>query len=228
MTILTQTVEYRGRDIPISEMKPNSTKKICVCCPSCGEVRETWLRVIARHGNHKCHQCTLKERAQQLEVGTRFGLLTVVSPASESGKSVCLCECGAIIEVDNYNLKSGHTRSCGCLKQNNFEGATRVSGAQHGRWRGGVTPANQRVRQSTEYANWRTEVFERDSFTCQKCGQLGGKLRAHHIECFAENKGKRTDADNGITFCYGCHRAFHALYGRKNNNQQQIGEFLGG
>ena len=227
MTILTQTVKYRGRDIPISEMKPNSSKKIHLRCPSCGEVRETWLKVIARHGNHRCHQCTLKERAQQLETGARFGLLTVVSPASESGKSVCLCECGTVVEVDNYNLESGHTRSCGCLKRHNFDDAARVSGARHGRWKGGVTPENVRVRCSTEYANWRAEVFERDNFTCQRCGQLGGKLRAHHIEPFAENKDRRTDVDNGITLCHECHRRFHALYGKKNNNWQQIEEFLG-
>lgn len=225
MTILTQTVEYRGCDIPISEMKPNSDKKIRVRCPSCRAVRETWLKVIMRHDNHKCHQCTLKERKQILEPGTKFGKWTVVTPAAKRGKSVCRCECGKTAEVDNYGLKSGDTRSCGCLKKHNFDNVVRVSGMQHGKWRGGITPTNHKIRQSTEYKDWRTQVFERDRFKCQRCSRLGGELRAHHIQPFAEKKDLRMNVDNGITLCLKCHRLFHAFYGRKNNNQQQIEQF---
>ena len=226
MTILTETAHYRGRDIPICEMRPNSAKKIEVRCPSCGTIRETWLKVITRRGNHKCHQCTLKERKQTLEIGAQFAKWTVLSPAKRTGKSICRCECGKIAEVDNYALKNGGTCSCGCLKKHNFDNVVRLSGAQHGRWKGGVTSANHKIRQSTEYKYWRSRVFERDKFQCQKCGQVGGRLRAHHIQPFAEAKHLRMDVDNGITLCYGCHKLFHTTYGRANNNQSQIEQFL--
>ena len=228
MTILTRAVEYRGHDIPISEMKPNSSKKIRVECPSCGTVRETWLKVITRRGNHQCHQCTLKERKQILKPRTKFGRWTVLGPAEKSGKSICYCECGMVAEVDNYGLKSDDTRSCGCLKKHNFDNAIRANGAQHGRWKGGITPTNHKIRQSVEYKNWRWRVFERDNFQCQRCNKLGGELRAHHIQSFAENDALRMNDNNGITFCFKCHNLFHALYGRRNNNRQQIKQFLEG
>ena len=30
------------------------------------------------------------------------------------------------------------------------------------------------------YDIWTKPIFERDHFTCQKCGQSGGRLEAHH------------------------------------------------
>lgn len=36
-----------------------------------------------------------------------------------NGKYRCSCECGGTCEVFASNLKSGHTKSCGCLKQKN-------------------------------------------------------------------------------------------------------------
>lgn len=50
--------------------------------------------------------------------GRRFGLLTVVrpDPDSKNGKTkwICVCDCGATRSVYTYNLKNGHTTSCGC------------------------------------------------------------------------------------------------------------------
>lgn len=50
--------------------------------------------------------------------GRRFGLLTVVRPdlSCKNGKTkwVCQCDCGSVRSVYTYNLKNGHTTSCGC------------------------------------------------------------------------------------------------------------------
>ena len=66
------------------------------------------------------------------------------------------------------------------------------------------------IRNSGDYSEWRTAVFERDDYTCQICGQHGGKLNAHHIERFADNPDKRLDIDNGITLCEKCHKKVHS------------------
>lgn len=77
-------------------------------------------------------------------------------------------------------------------------------------WRGGVTPENQRLRQSLEYREWREAVFRRDAYTCQRCGDnRGGNLRGHHIQGWADHPALRFDVENGITLCESCHIAVH-------------------
>lgn len=64
-------------------------------------------------------------------------------------------------------------------------------------------------RRSVEYSNWRTQVFERDDYTCQICKQRGGPLEAHHIKSFKHYKRDRYKVSNGITFCEQCHKRVH-------------------
>lgn len=57
--------------------------------------------------------------ASQFE-GQRFGRLTVLerAPSVKSGNSywLCECDCGRRNTVVSHSLKSGSTKSCGCLK----------------------------------------------------------------------------------------------------------------
>jgi hypothetical protein len=50
--------------------------------------------------------------------GQRFGMLTVLTRNmnTQSVSWRCLCDCGNISTVSPCHLKSGHTKSCGCLK----------------------------------------------------------------------------------------------------------------
>src|SRR3990167_545526 len=73
-------------------------------------------------------------------------------------------------------------------------------------WKGGITPANTKVRNSIQYRLWRESVFARDNWTCQECSQRGGELEAHHIKSFREYPELRFTIDNGITFCIACHK----------------------
>jgi len=82
-------------------------------------------------------------------------------------------------------------------------------GENHWNWKGGITPKNQRERSSGEYAAWRKDVFTRDNYTCQHCGQRGGSLNAHHIQPWAKYPDKRYAVENGITLCAACHKAEH-------------------
>ncbi|MGM0214928.1 HNH endonuclease [Enterococcus sp. AZ109] len=65
------------------------------------------------------------------------------------------------------------------------------------------------IRSSGEYARWRTAVYERDNFVCQKCGQVGGDLNAHHVKPFAKFPDLRFDISNGQTLCETCHKNIH-------------------
>jgi len=105
-------------------------------------------------------------------------------------------------------------------------------GENNGRWQGGITSINEKIRNSEEYLNWKLSVFKRDEYICQCCGN--GKesiLHAHHIENFSTNEDIRFDINNGITLCKSCHDpaikgSFHNTYGTRNNNLEQLMVFI--
>jgi uncharacterized protein (DUF2225 family) len=106
-------------------------------------------------------------------------------------------------------------------------------------WKGEIVDENRRARDCWKYDEWRDNVFNHDDYTCQCCGNRGGRLNAHHIKDFAQYKDLRYDLKNGITLCENCHDAnisgsFHNIYGTHyktpieleqyiNNKRQQLG-----
>lgn len=58
--------------------------------------------------------------------GKRFGRLFVVCPAPRKNNRTawcCRCNCGNYTDVLTYNLTSGNTKSCRCLKKEKFYGS---------------------------------------------------------------------------------------------------------
>ena len=142
--------------------------------------------------------------------GQKLPQYTGVNNTRYTSVEVVCEECGKKFIVKNY--RKNETKFCSrkCHYINVDEGKT---------------PENERIRHSTEYKKWRELVFERDDWTCQKCLERGSFLHAHHVEGFSENKDKRFDIDNGITFCKKCHYKFHSGYGFRKNTQEQIKYF---
>jgi len=85
---------------------------------------------------------------------------------------------------------------------------TRPVGEKNYNWKGGVTPINTAIRHSKEYTAWRTHVFQRDNYTCQGCGQVGGVLHADHELPFSQYPSLRFEILNGRTFCVSCHKKY--------------------
>ena len=58
----------------------------------------------------------------KLRAGQRFGRLTVLESTDQRTKGghiicKCICDCGGKVFVEKNHLRSGHTKSCGCLKK---------------------------------------------------------------------------------------------------------------
>lgn len=67
----------------------------------------------------------------------------------------------------------------------------------------------QDVRRSSAYRRWHDTILKRDEYTCQICGQVGGRLNVHHIKPFAKYPKLRLELSNGVTLCERCHRNIH-------------------
>jgi len=81
-------------------------------------------------------------------------------------------------------------------------------GSNNPNWKNGKTKRSQQVRNSEQYIQWRSRVFERDNWTCQTCYKRGCYLEAHHIKSFSDvldNFRELWNIDNGVTLCEECH-----------------------
>jgi hypothetical protein len=102
-----------------------------------------------------------------------------------------------------------------------------LSGNKNPNWKGGITDKNVSLRSCVDYHLWRETIYEKNSYSCQKCGDnTGGNLEAHHICNFADYPDLVFAIDNGIAFCKNCHHEFHRKYGVRYNTTEQIKQFL--
>jgi len=88
----------------------------------------------------------------------------------------------------------------------------RFGSNNHWNWKGGITNKNSKIRASDKYKEWRTNVFERDNYTCQHCDNKNRELVAHHINRFSNFPDERLSINNGITCCRSkCHYELERL-----------------
>jgi hypothetical protein len=117
-----------GRLVAVEQVSESPAKWLCKCdCGNTAIVRGDCLRI----GRTKSCGCLAKETQSRIGseskgrpskrlddlTGRRFGLLTVLShvPGSSPTKWNCICDCGKKTITAAGKLKSGLTRSCGCL-----------------------------------------------------------------------------------------------------------------
>lgn len=127
--------------------------------------------------------------AKQLE-GQVFGRLTVMRRAgSKAGRVTwaCMCECGSTVEVISNALTSGHTKSCGCWKDER----NRSTPLKHGHARRGtkLTPT---------YKTWQammTRCYNPKVKSYKDYGGRGVKVCDgwHYFENFLAYMGERPD-----------------------------------
>lgn len=143
--------------------------------------------------------------------GKSFSKLPSDSSRYWPKKKFCSRECGPTFKKGDPGPWLGKKRP-------------QITGEKHYLWNG-MTPIAEQIRKCFEYRQWRSDVYTRDDFTCQYCGQRGGKLHADHIKQLAfiisENEIKTLEQaiecaelwnlNNGRTLCAPCHRKIPAF-----------------
>ena len=127
-------------------------------------------------------------------IGQRFGRLTVIGLRSvkQRIRAVCRCDCGSQKEVQKKDLKSGHTKSCGCFMRERVAEIRMTHGdARHRSGR----------KRAAEYLAW-TEMKKR-------CGN-------------PKHKSYQNYGGRGIKVLYASYEAFLADVGRKPSPKHSI------
>lgn len=159
-------------------------------------IRVEYLRnwdIFTRFEVFQCDECfrEIPENYPRVNVGTN--------------RHLC-CECG---------FKKGCIQEQDFLNFNGVCLSNAHASIRHGEvviWVGERAPwekSKQDLRRTSAYQKWRKSVFERDRYTCQVCGQVGGRLNAHHIKLFSKYPQLRLKLSNGLTLCESCHRNIH-------------------
>ena len=83
------------------------------------------------------HACGMQVGMAKFDIsGEKYGRLTAVSRTEHAGSCAywtCQCECGETCVVATSDLRSGHTRSCGCLRREIAPKASLTHGNTRGR-----------------------------------------------------------------------------------------------
>lgn len=193
--------------------KNNNVRWLCKC--SCGTEKVVDKYSLV-NGRTKSCGCL---RNIYIEDGSIFGRWKVLHKVEDKHDSayLCRCECGSEYIVKGSTLTLGKSKGCQRCS---------LLGENNPRWNPNLSDDDRMInRNYPEYIQWRNEVFNRDSYTCQVCNKHGGTLNAHHIESFSDNPELRTALSNGITLCEECHKNFHHQYGYGNNTKAQLNEF---
>ena len=200
-------------------------RKYVMCSCKCGNERLVRLDSLLKGESKSCgcyqHEVAAKVGHNTLipMAGKQFSRLSVIERHGSEipAKWFCKCVCGNETIVDGVLLRSGNTRSCGCLRKEL---------ARERAYNPALTDEYRRERyerfQTVEHREWRKTVYERDDYVCQVCGyDKGGILVAHHKDSWDSNPDVRLAVDNGETCCERCHKKFHGTFGYGQNTQQQ-------
>lgn len=126
------------QDLTTNRSSKRGARWICKC--DCGTIKSV-LGYSLRMGRTSSCGCKNSQTHILDLTGKRFGKLLVLhqDTASQKGKGgarwVCICDCGEITRVRSSALRSGQTKSCGCLKKYNTHNNHDLSGKEFGWWK---------------------------------------------------------------------------------------------
>lgn len=187
-------------------------------CPSCKTRMIEPLEYTKQQWNSRkyCSSACIprKSTTKQCE---NCGISMKLFPC-DAAQKYCSRACSNIGKTGRHLSEAHRLKLSKALKglKRSAEYKKKISGANSHLWKGGITPIGTKIRNSPEYAVWRKHVFQRDDYTCQACGQRGGKIQADHELSFALYPDLRFEILNGRTLCIPCHKLTPTYLKRPN------------
>ena len=153
-------------------------------------------------------QITVLGQREKAMIGNKFGRLTVIK---ENGRTkdrhilwLCQCSCGTYTEVSGKRLRSGWTRSCGCLQ--------RDITAERNKKNKGIRRVEHRLKDIPEYSVWNSMLTRCNNKNRDNYARYGGRditvcKRWLTFKNFYADMGKRSEGmtieriDNNEGYC---------------------------
>lgn len=171
-----------------------------------------------------------------IEMGQKFGRLTVAGDGGwyvyQNGKRrkkfLCLCECGNYISVEGSNLKSGNTKSCGCMNIDMLRDRSTTHGGRRDRlysiWTNmkqrclsetnksyndyggrGITICDEWIESYASFMKWAVEHGYDESLPYYKCSldriDVNGPYSPDNCR-WVDSKEQARNRRNTIMFCH--------------------------
>lgn len=112
-----------GRLTVISPAESRNGRTYWLCRCDCGKEKSFLASNLVSRKSTSCGCVSFKKRTNIS--GKQFGYLTAIECVGvTSDKNTlwkCRCDCGNEVIVRNNNLKSGHTTSCGCRREEFYQ-----------------------------------------------------------------------------------------------------------
>lgn len=212
----------------LSDEYINAKHRLEIRCP---EGHEFKTRIADfREGVRKCRDCAINDsRTPFEEVKKSFEEMGYVLLETDyinrytPMKYICPKHPDEVKEISLGSIRGGH----GCYEC----GLERISGKNSVHYNHDLSDEERSLdrRYDPKEREWRIKVFERDKYTCQRCGNSGrSDLNAHHKDAHHWCVDRRYDETNGVTLCESCHKDFHQEYGYRNNTEEQFDEWING
>lgn len=205
--------------------------KITFICSECGEKQTTTLKSRKNFNKDKitwCGKCcthkdiSWKNSFEKIKNIAEKHNLELLSSKEEYkncySKLKFKCACGNVFFTTVKQLHKGKT----CCNECSYINKCGENNYLYDSSRGD----KERDRERSCIRKWRNEVYQRDDYTCQKCGKRGGNINAHHINGYSWDRKNRLNINNGITLCEECHKEYHTTYGFVNSKAIDFLSFI--
>lgn len=198
---------------------PNTKEKIKCNCDYCGVELELNKYRYDKSKHHYCSlECKNKHRSIWYRGDNHKGYSKVKFNCETCGKETYQSKSW-------YNSNTHHYCSYKCAHKGQ---SVYYSGENHPCYNPNIKHEDRVNGRFVEgYDKFVTDVYKRDKYSCQCCGDnKGGNLVAHHLNGYSWYEEGRMDINNAITLCNKCHKDFHSIYGYGNNTKQQFKEYM--